>query len=69
MTHIAAPDAGDALVIAGRRFAPQFKPGWSPELLLGYMYFSHVFAVRRERAAAMVLIDETSPRTTVAPSR
>jgi glycosyltransferase involved in cell wall biosynthesis len=32
----------------GRRFAPQFKPDWSPELLLGYMYFSHVFAVRRE---------------------
>jgi len=32
----------------GHRFAPQFKPDWSPELLLGYMYFSHVFAVRRE---------------------
>ena len=32
----------------GRRFAPQFKPDWSPELLLSYMYFSHVIAVRRE---------------------
>ena len=31
-----------------RRFAPQFKPDWSPELLLAYMYFSHVFAMRRE---------------------
>lgn len=32
----------------GRRFAPQFKPDWSPELLLSFSYFSHVFAVRRE---------------------
>jgi GT2 family glycosyltransferase len=32
----------------GRRFAPQFKPDWSPELLLSYMYFSHVFCVRRK---------------------
>ncbi len=32
----------------GRRFAPQFKPDWSPELLLSYMYFSHVFCVRRQ---------------------
>ncbi len=37
----------DKIDIDGRRFAPQFKPDWSPELLLGYMYFSHVFAVRR----------------------
>jgi glycosyltransferase involved in cell wall biosynthesis len=29
-----------------QRFAPQFKPDWSPELLLSYMYFSHVFVVR-----------------------
>ena len=28
--------------------APQFKPGWSPELLLSYMYFSHVFCFRRD---------------------
>lgn len=32
----------------GSRFAPQFKPDWSPELLLAYMYFSHAFGVRRE---------------------
>jgi glycosyltransferase involved in cell wall biosynthesis len=50
----AQPDADivysdDDKIDAGeRRFAPQFKPDWSPELLLGYMYFSHVFAVRRE---------------------
>jgi GT2 family glycosyltransferase len=37
----------DKIDVDGRRFAPQFKPDWSPELLLGYMYFSHVFAVRR----------------------
>jgi len=46
----------DKIDIDGRRFAPQFKPDWSPELLLGYMYFSHVFAVRRslyERVGGM----------------
>lgn len=31
----------------GNRFAPQFKPDWSPELLLSYMYWSHVVVVRR----------------------
>ena len=31
----------------GKRFAPQFKPDWSPELLLSYMYISHLFVVRR----------------------
>ena len=49
----AQPDADilysddDKIDVDGHRFAPQFKPDWSPELLLGYMYFSHVFAVRR----------------------
>ncbi|HET8942068.1 MAG TPA: glycosyltransferase [Rudaea sp.] len=38
----------DKIDVDGHRFAPQFKPDWSPELLLGYMYFSHVFAVRRD---------------------
>ncbi len=38
----------DKIDSTGKRFAPQFKPDWSPELLLGYMYFSHVFAVRRD---------------------
>jgi GT2 family glycosyltransferase/glycosyltransferase involved in cell wall biosynthesis/uncharacterized coiled-coil protein SlyX len=32
----------------GRRYDPQFKPDWSPELLLSYMYFGHVFCIRRE---------------------
>lgn len=31
----------------GQRFAPQFKPDWSPELLLSYMYLSHLFVLRR----------------------
>lgn len=31
----------------GRRFAPQFKPDWSPELLLSYMYMSHLLVLRR----------------------
>ncbi|MGB3533044.1 MAG: glycosyltransferase [Microcoleaceae cyanobacterium] len=29
-----------------KRFAPQFKPDWSPHLLLSYMYMSHAFGVR-----------------------
>jgi GT2 family glycosyltransferase/SAM-dependent methyltransferase len=29
------------------RHAPQFKPGWSPELLLSYMYLGHLFCIRR----------------------
>lgn len=36
----------DKIDLDKQRFAPQFKPDWSPELLLSYMYFSHVFAVR-----------------------
>ncbi|HEY6121108.1 MAG TPA: glycosyltransferase, partial [Pyrinomonadaceae bacterium] len=31
----------------GHRYSPQFKPDWSPELLLSYMYFSHLFVIRR----------------------
>ncbi|HYX18593.1 MAG TPA: glycosyltransferase [Nostoc sp.] len=37
----------DKIDTEGRRFAPQFKPDWSPELLLSYMYFSHLCVVRR----------------------
>jgi len=37
----------DKISKKGERFAPQFKPDWSPELLLSYMYFSHAFGVRR----------------------
>lgn len=53
--YIAAnPEAGiiysddDKIDTEGKRFAPQFKPDWSPELLLSYMYLSHVFVVSRE---------------------
>jgi O-antigen biosynthesis protein len=52
--HLAAdPEADflysddDKIDVSGRRFAPQFKPAWSPELLLSYMYLTHVCAVRR----------------------
>src|SRR5262249_10398971 len=37
----------DKIDIEGRRFMPQFKPDWSAELLLSYMYLGHVFCVRR----------------------
>ncbi len=30
----------------GRRFAPEFKPDWSPELLLSYCYMGHAKAIR-----------------------
>jgi GT2 family glycosyltransferase len=32
----------DAQDRGGRRFAPRFNPGWSPDLLLSRMYWSHV---------------------------
>ena len=38
----------DKIDTKGRRFAPQFKPEWSPELLLSYMYLGHLCAVRRQ---------------------
>ncbi|RTL12781.1 MAG: glycosyltransferase [Neisseriaceae bacterium] len=38
----------DKIDINNRRYDPQFKPDWSPELLLNYMYFSHAFVVKRE---------------------
>lgn len=31
----------------GVHFSPQFKPDWSPELLLSYMYCAHMIVVRR----------------------
>ena len=37
----------DKIDLSGNRYAPQFKPDWSPELLLSYMYFSHLFVIRR----------------------
>ncbi|MDR6878743.1 glycosyltransferase [Bacillus sp. 3255] len=36
----------DKIDTRGSRFAPQFKPDWSPELLLSYMYFSHILVIR-----------------------
>ncbi len=37
----------DKIDTEDRHFAPQFKPDWSPELLLSYMYLSHLCVVRR----------------------
>ncbi|WP_165073530.1 glycosyltransferase [Paludisphaera rhizosphaerae] len=36
----------DKLGVDGVRFAPQFKPDWSPELLLNFCYTGHLTAVR-----------------------
>lgn len=33
--------------LRGRQYDPQFKPDWSPELLLSYMYLCHLFVIRR----------------------
>jgi len=38
----------DKMDIKGRRYAPQFKPDWSPTLLLSWMYMSHVHSVRKD---------------------
>jgi len=38
----------DKIDMDGNRFDPQFKPDWSPEYLLSFMYCSHVKCVRRE---------------------
>lgn len=43
----------DKVDAEGRRFDPQFKPDWSPELLLSYMYISHAFVVRRSLFEAL----------------
>lgn len=51
--YAAHPDADivysddDKIDGEGRRFAPQFKPDWSPILLLSWMYISHAFSIRR----------------------
>jgi GT2 family glycosyltransferase len=37
----------DKIDMTGRRYAPQFKPGWSPVWLLSYMYIGHLKVVRR----------------------
>jgi GT2 family glycosyltransferase len=38
----------DKVDMNGHRFAPQFKPDWSPTLLLSYMYLGHLLVVRRD---------------------
>jgi GT2 family glycosyltransferase len=38
----------DKVDMNGGRFAPQFKPDWSPTLLLSYMYLGHLLVVRRD---------------------
>lgn len=43
----------DKISDKGERFAPQFKPDWSPALLLSYMYMSHVLTVRRSLFEAL----------------
>lgn len=37
----------DKIDAAGRRYDPQFKPDWSPELLLSYNYLNHFTVIRR----------------------
>jgi len=37
----------DKIDAEGKRYDPQFKPDWSPTLLLSYAYTSHLLSVRR----------------------
>ncbi|QTL02432.1 glycosyltransferase family 2 protein [Aquabacter sp. L1I39] len=37
----------DKIDMDGKRYAPQFKPDWSPVLLLSFMYMAHILTVRR----------------------
>jgi glycosyltransferase involved in cell wall biosynthesis/GT2 family glycosyltransferase len=37
----------DKIDAEGRRYDPQFKPDWSPELLLSYNYVNHFTCIRR----------------------
>jgi glycosyltransferase involved in cell wall biosynthesis len=38
----------DKIDAAGRRYDPQFKPDWSPELILSYNYVNHFTVIRRK---------------------
>jgi glycosyltransferase involved in cell wall biosynthesis len=38
----------DKLTLSGERFAPFFKPDWSPDLLLSQNYLTHLSCIRRE---------------------
>ena len=35
-----------------QQIRPNFKPGWSPELLAGCMYFGHLFAAAKRESIA-----------------
>ncbi len=37
----------DKITATGHRYDPQFKPDWSPELLLSYNYINHITCIRR----------------------
>src|SRR5262249_22997119 len=37
----------DQVDVFGHRLNPHFKPDWSPELLLSYMYVCHLLVMRR----------------------
>ena len=37
----------DKISMSDKRYDPQFKPDFSPELLLSFMYFSHIFVIRK----------------------
>lgn len=37
----------DKIDMEGTPYAPQFKPDWSPVLLLSFMYMAHILSVRR----------------------
>jgi GT2 family glycosyltransferase/glycosyltransferase involved in cell wall biosynthesis len=43
----------DRLRESGERIKPFFKPEWSPELLLSFMYIGHLTAYRREFAVGL----------------
>ena len=43
----------DKIDMNGRRYAPQFKPDWSPVLLLSHMYASHLLVIRRSMFEAL----------------
>ena len=42
-----------------RRRDPYFRPGWSPELLLGVNYIDRAFAIRRTTLPASIMVTDT----------
>ena len=48
----------DDLVDAGRRADPQFRPSWSPEMLLGANYLGRSFAIRRRLVVGVAGLTE-----------